>query len=167
MTKDLRALLLPCFALSLLVASAACGSPEPAPPPAVDDEAIRATVIALESAMNLAVDSLDCDSGTATMGDQEPIFAGGGRTVRNRADLKEMCVRMNEPRTGAEFAPDVLITAHVLSSDVAYVVREGDYTINFKDGSSNTVHLVMTTIWNRQADGWKMVHLHESVPAGQ
>ena len=68
---------------------------------------------------------------------------------------------MVAPRTGAVFAADV-ITANVLSSDVAYVVREGNYTINFRDRESRTVYLVMTTIWHRQDDGWKMVHLHES-----
>lgn len=30
------------------------------------------------------------------------------------------------------------------------------------DGTSSTVHLIMTTIWHREPDGWRMVHLHKS-----
>ncbi len=125
----------------------------------VDIEAIRETVLQLENAMNLAVDALQC--GLPELGDREPIYASGGRVVRTGSELQEMCERMVAPRTGAVFVAD-RITANVLSNDVAYVVREGNYTVSFKDGTSRTPYLVMTTIWHRQDDGWKMVHLHES-----
>lgn len=64
-------------------------------------------------------------------------------------------------RTGAVFEAETM-TANALSEDVVYVVREGNYTINFKERESVTHYLVMTTIWHRQERGWRMVHLHES-----
>ncbi len=66
-------------------------------------------------------------------------------------------------REGAHFEIDER-TANALSRDAAFVVREGDYTVDRADGTSPTIHLVMTTMWHRDDDGWKMVHLHESVP---
>jgi ketosteroid isomerase-like protein len=126
-----------------------------------DAQAIRDTVIKLEDAMNLAVDSLDCDVGMASFGDQEPIFVSSGRVTRTRTAMRGVCETMVAPRSGAVFVVDTL-TAHALSSDAAYVVREGTYTVNFKDGTSRRTFLVMTTVWARQSGGWKMVHLHES-----
>ena len=145
---------------TIIAVSAATGcASEPPQASEVDLESVRETVLGLENQMNLAVDALQC--GLAENGDREPIFVSGGQVVRTGSELREMCEQMVAPRTGAVFAVDV-ITANVLSSDVAYVVREGDYTINFRDRDSITIYLVMTTIWHRRDDGWKMVHLHES-----
>jgi ketosteroid isomerase-like protein len=70
---------------------------------------------------------------------------------------------MIEPRTGAVFSIDSR-SARMLSDSSALVVREGMYTINFKDGTAREIFLVMSTVWEREPDGWKMVHLHESAP---
>lgn len=35
----------------------------------------------------------------------------------------------------------------MLSEDAALVVREGTYTINFLDGNSVDLYLVMSTVW--------------------
>jgi len=146
------------FTLLAFAAAAGC-TPEPPQTSQVDVAAVREEVLELENAANLAVDAGQCEF--PGLGDREPIFVSGGRVVRTGSELLEMCEEMVAPRTGAVFAPD-RITANVLSNDVAYVVREGNYTINYKDGTSRTVYLVMTTVFHRQDEGWKMVHLHES-----
>jgi hypothetical protein len=144
----------------LLGALAACADP---PPPAAtpDLDAIRDTVLELENQMNLAVDATEC--GLPEVGDLDPLFVGNGSVVRTRSELGEMCEAMVAPRTGAVFDAD-RITAHVLSPESALVVREGNYTINYKERESETVYLVMSTVWQRGSEGWKMVHLHESTP---
>lgn len=139
-----------------------CSPPE-AGPTAAEIEAVRDTVLRLEEAMNAAVDALDCEAGLAHMGDREPIFVSVGNVVRTVDELREGCEEMVAGRTGAHFEVDAR-TAHVLSEDAAFVVREGDYTIDRVDGTSMTIYLVMTTVWDRDDDGWKMVHLHESAP---
>jgi hypothetical protein len=139
-----------------------CGSsPESSVPPEPDVESLRAEVLAAEDAMNLAVDGLDCESGLALIGDAEPIFVTGGNVVRTRSVLMDMCEQMVAPRTGAVFTADSR-TANLLSDDAAMVVREGNYAISFKDGTSVEQYMVMTTVWTRGSDGWMMVHLHES-----
>jgi hypothetical protein len=146
------------LALFAVGATGSCAPEQPqAPQPDLDE--VRETVLRLENEMNLAVDALNC--GLPENGDREPIFVSGGRVVRTGSELQEMCQNMVANRTGAVFVAD-RITANVLSTDVAYVVREGNYTINYTDGTSRTPYLVMTTIWHREGDGWKMVHLHES-----
>lgn len=150
------------YAAFLLVAvSMGCTAPRSRTIPEADAQAIRETVIALENSMNRSVDALDCAAGLASAGAREPIFVSNGYVVRTRDALLEMCETMVSKRTGAVFAMDHL-AAHVLSPNAAYVVREGEYTINRQDGTSNRVYMVMTTLWSREGDGWKMVHLHES-----
>jgi ketosteroid isomerase-like protein len=149
-------------AVIAVAAAMACAGGEGAPAPDIDDAAIADTVLRLENEMNTAVDALDCDAGLAPIGDREPIFVGNGYALDTRSELVDMCAQMVAARTGAEFDIED-IDAHVLSPDAAYVVRRGDYTIHGTDDTSTTVYLIMTTIWHREPDGWRMVHLHESV----
>lgn len=152
-------------ALTLLVLATAigCAPLQPATFTEAQAQAVRDTVTVLENALNMAVDALDCDSGMAHVGNQEPAFVGNGMVIRTAVAMREMCGGMVAQRTGAVFVIDTL-NAHALSPESAYVVREGDYTINLLDGSSTTLRLVMTTVWARQDGEWKMVHLHESWP---
>lgn len=139
----------------------------PSPPPAALTDraaaAVRDTLIALDRAMNDAVDSTNCDRGLSFIGDEQPLFVSSGRVVATHADLLRLCRAMVAPRAGASFAVSS-VAAHALSPDAGYVVREGEYTVRMKDGTSRSHHLVMTTIWSRQGGTWKMVHLHESAP---
>jgi ketosteroid isomerase-like protein len=159
-TTGLRSLAVSVFAMTMLGCS---GGDLPIEDPQPDLEALRAQVLEIEDAMNQAVDGTDCDSGMAYMADAEPIFVSAGQVIRTKDELHEMCLRMTEPRTGAVFSIDSR-TATMLSSDAAVVVREGMYTIHFKEQPSVEVFLVMTTVWQREGETWKMVHLHESVP---
>jgi len=148
----------------LAVAAAISCAPEQRPLSQSDIDQVRETVLRFDNEMNRAVDALDCgppESGEWESSDREPIFVSGGRVVRTSAEVHEICKKMVSKRTGAVFAPD-RITANVLSTDVAYVVREGNNTINYTDGTSTTNYLAMTTIWHREGGKWKMVHLHES-----
>jgi ketosteroid isomerase-like protein len=145
----------------VLMITMGCSASQPRVITGAEAQAVRDTVIALEHATNLAVDRLDCTAAFEQIGDQEPIFASAGRVVRTRAAFRDACDAIVAPRTGAVFATDT-VTAHVLSADAAYVVREGVYTVNFKDGTTRRTCLVMTSVWARQKGAWKMVHLHES-----
>jgi len=144
-----------------LIAATGCATAHVLPTANVNAQAVRDTVIALEHAMNLAVDRLDCATAFENIGDGDPIFVSTGHVIRTRAEFRTACDAMVAPRTGAVFATDT-VSAHVLSPDAAYVVREGIYTVNLKDGSSRREYLIMTSIWARENGTWKMVHLHES-----
>ena len=150
----------PVPAIVLLVAIG-CAGVQPRAITAVEAQAMGDTVSALENATNSAVDRLDCAAAFEQIGDQQPMFVSGGRVVRTRESFRQACETLVAPRTGAVFVTDTL-SAHVLSSDAAYVVREGVYTVNFKGGTSRRTYLVISTVWRRQNGVWKMVHLHES-----
>ena len=122
-------------------------------------EEIRQTLLDLEDQLNLGIDSLQCE--LSEVGEGNPTFVSNGFVVQTGEELRELCVNLLEPRTGAEWEIDFR-TVHVLSSEIAYVVRKGRYTINFKDRDTQVVDPVITTIWNRENGVWKMVHLHES-----
>ena len=136
-----------------------------APLPLGDAErsAIGDSILALATSSDGAVDRLDCATGVEIFGDREPIFVGGGRVMRSRAELEPMCEQMITGRTGATYeltSSDV----HVLSRDIAYLVREGTYTIEYTESEPNINTLVITGIWERGEAGWKRVHFHESWP---
>jgi ketosteroid isomerase-like protein len=124
-------------------------------------KAVRDAITAIEDSVNTAVDRLDCATAFKSVGDREPMFLSNALVIRKRVPFEAACKGMVEPRTGAVFAVDTL-TAHALASDAGYVVREGTYTINFKNGKSDRQYLVMTTIWEKHGGRWQMVHLHES-----
>jgi ketosteroid isomerase-like protein len=149
--------------IALPLAVLGCATPRSSTLTEAQDREIRDTIMALEDAMNLAVDGLDCRKGMLTVGDREPVFVSNGWVVRNKAALQTACETMVAPRTGATFAVDTL-SAHALSPEAAYVVREGAYTINYRDRPPETLRLIMTTVWALQNGEWKMVHLHESFP---
>ena len=145
-----------------IAAVTGCRQPRPAPITDAYSAALRDSLIALDSTMNQAVDSLDCPKAMGYIGDEQPLFISGGRVIQTRAQLASLCDALVAPRTGAVFAPRA-VTAHVLSRDAGYVVRDGQYTVHYRDGRVQSEHLVMTTIWTRRAGRWQMVHLHESM----
>ncbi len=147
-------------ALILGVAAGGFRSSLPQPQPNATG-ALRDTLIALDSAMNYAVDNLDCAKGLSFIADERPLFISGGHVVETHEQLLKTCRDIVAPRTGAKFVARS-VTAHVLSRDAGYVVKDGEYIVHNRDGETRTEHLAMTTIWARQNDAWKMVHLHES-----
>jgi ketosteroid isomerase-like protein len=149
------------FSALLVTATASCAAPAPGSLSAADARAIRDTVIALDHAMNHAVDNLDCAKGLRSIANQTPVFISNGHVVMTQPELLQMCQQMVAPRAGAEFAPDS-VTAYALGRNAAYVVHSGEYTIHFRNGQTRREHLAMTTIWQRSDSGWRMVHLHES-----
>jgi ketosteroid isomerase-like protein len=144
-----------------LVAAMGCFAPQPSAITVAKAKSVTDTVTVLENAMNLAVDRLDCTAGFASIGDLEPMMVSSARVRRSRATFRATCDTMVAPRTGAVFVIDTL-SVHALGPDAAYVVREGVYTVNLKDGTTRRSYFVMTTIWSRQGGSWKMEHLHES-----
>lgn len=126
---------------------------------AYDEAEIRTTLVRLEDQLNLGVDALQC--GLPEVGEGDPIFVSNGFVVRSASELRELCVDIVEPRTRAEWQIDT-VSVNILSRNIALVVREGTYTMHFKERESLTVDPVITTIWHRLDGQWKMVHLHES-----
>ena len=127
--------------------------------PQINAEQITSTLLQLEDQLHLEVDELKCDLNL--IADGKPTFVSNGFVVQQAQELREMCVDLVAPRTGASWDND-FVEVHVLSEKSAYVVRKGTYTINFKERDTQVVEPVITTIWQLIDGDWKMVHLHES-----
>jgi ketosteroid isomerase-like protein len=78
-----------------------------------------------------------------------------------RAERIAGCQRINEQRLSA--TDDVQEEdVYVLGPDAAYIVTRSIYTVRLRDGRTRIRPQVATGIWSRQADGWRLVHFHES-----
>jgi hypothetical protein len=80
-----------------LLAAMGCFALQPRALTGAKAQSERDTVTALESAMNLAVDRLDCTAGFASIGDLEPIMVSSGRVRRTRATFRARCDTMVAP----------------------------------------------------------------------
>src|SRR5262245_46680949 len=98
----------------VMLAALGCATPKPAALTETELQAIRDTVTALDNAMNLAVDNLDCAKGMVPVGDQDPLFVSNTMVVRSHAALQAACDGMVAPRTGAAYSVDQL-SVHPLS----------------------------------------------------
>jgi len=78
-----------------------------------------------------------------------------------RDDMVAMCRAVKQDRLSAREEIEEQIV-EVLSREAALVVTRGVYTVNFTDGRTSSRSQVVTTLWARPAEGWQMVHLHES-----
>ncbi len=147
--------------VTLSVVAASCTRAAPSTLSPIATRTLGDSLIALDSTMNHAVDNLDCAKGLSYIGDERPLFITGGHVVETHEQLLKVCQNLVAPRTGAVYVARS-VTAHVLSSNAGYVVRDGEYIVHLRSGQTNTENLSITTIWSRQTGGWKMVHLHES-----
>jgi SnoaL-like protein len=147
--------------VALTLVAAGCTRATPGTLRPSSTRALGDSLIALDSAMNYAVDNLDCAKGMSYVGDERPLFISGGHVVETHEQLLKVCQDLVAPRTGAQYVARS-ITAHVLSPSSGYVVRDGEYVVHMRNGETRSEHLSMTTIWSRQDGVWKMVHLHES-----
>lgn len=78
-----------------------------------------------------------------------------------KAERAAVCEMMNEQRLSAH--DDIQEQqVHVLGPDAAYIVSRSVYTIRWRDGRTTTRPNVGTGTWSRGADGWRLVHFHES-----
>jgi ketosteroid isomerase-like protein len=150
--------------LSAGILAAACYRPAADTLTSTRRSALGDTLIVLDSVMNAAVDNLDCAKGLSYIGDERPLFVSGGHVVQTHEQLLKGCQDIVAPRTGARYVARS-VTAHVLSRDAGYVVKDGEYVVRLRSGETRTEQLAMTTIWARQDGVWKMVHLHESAIA--
>ncbi len=101
----------------------------------------------------------DCDKLVSLMADDIQFYANGNKAP-SKLVIKKFCENMPRP---FKKSADRTVTIHVLSPESAYLINE--LTIPREDGSVQKEYV--TKIWKKEADGWKMTHLHSTVKVVQ
>jgi ketosteroid isomerase-like protein len=103
----------------------------------------------------------DCDKVVSFYSDQATLYANG-RRIDSLQTFRKFCSMIPRPFRGEGEPSNISDSFHVLSENAAHFVR----TIDFQP-SKNDPHSfrgeVVTKVWARTYDGWKIVHLHSSV----
>jgi ketosteroid isomerase-like protein len=150
-----------------MVVTLLCSACATADEPALTDAeraAIADTIRELKRATVQAFDSQNCEF-EYPVSDYLVTVIDGQLTKSQgpapRAERIAGCQRINEQRLSA--TDDVQEEdVYVLGPDAAYIVTRSIYTVRLRDGRTMIRPQVATGIWARQADGWHLVHFHES-----
>jgi ketosteroid isomerase-like protein len=160
--------------LAFLVAACSAGSTAArpaAPGPLMDAEraAIADTLRELYRDGSHTFDAaVDCAEIADWLADRASVlFVAQGRLFETGGpqELMDICTAIKRDRLSAEEEIQEQVV-EVLNRDAALVVTRGVYTVRYRDGSTMVRPQVVTTVWSRGRDGWRMVHLHESWPTG-
>jgi hypothetical protein len=157
----------------LALGNAGCGA-RPAAAPELLTDAERAEIadtlrqISREASQTFDSD-LDCEEIVDRLASpRDPgYFVAQGRLIEpgNREDAVRLCRMIKQDRLSAH--EDVQEQrVEVMSRDAAVVVTRGVYTVRYRDSRTIVRPQVVTSVWARNADGWRRVHLHESWQVG-
>jgi ketosteroid isomerase-like protein len=154
------------YILTTLVAllCSACATADESSLTDAERAAIAETIRQLKGAIVEAFDNQNC--GFEFPVSDYLVTAIDGQLMRSQgpaptADRIADCQRINEQRRSA--TDDVQEEdVYVLGPDAAYIVTRSIYTVRLRDGRTRIRPQVATGIWARQADGWRLVHFHES-----
>ncbi len=103
----------------------------------------------------------DCETVVSFYSDQATIYANGRRNDSLQA-FRAFCSRIPRPFTREGKPPEITNNFYVLSENAAHFVR----TIDFEPADEESPAFkreVVTKVWQKTNDGWKIVHFHSSV----
>jgi SnoaL-like domain len=119
-------------------------------------ETVRAEIQQMNDKEQNAFINGSCDE-LMTLMDESITFIINGRKAPSKGFIKNMCQKMPRP-----FGKPALSNTkiYVLSKDSGYVVKMMELA---KDDGVIYKKEVITKIWRKTIDGWKMAHLHSTV----
>lgn len=103
----------------------------------------------------------DCDMVVSIYSDQATLYANG-RQIDSLQTFREFCSRIPRPFSGESARTRISDNFYVLSENAAYFVR----TINFESADDEPTTFkkeVVTKVWQKTNDRWKIVHFHSTV----
>ncbi len=135
------------LAATMLVA-AACQPAEPAPLTDLERAAIADTLGAIAARQDTLNSTEECLGVLDIFTGDEPMVVSGGKVFRSRADLEALCRRSGSgiTRTTMEITTS---DAHVLSRDVAYLVRQGNLVYYMGDDQPMKLYHVSSIVFRR------------------
>lgn len=97
----------------------------------------------------------DCEKATSFM-DNNITFYGNGRKVPSKKIIKKFCFGLNRP---FEKPSSIETNYYPLSKNSAYVIR----TMEFHKDEELYKKEIVTKVWRKGKDGWKIIHLHSTI----
>jgi ketosteroid isomerase-like protein len=112
----------------------------------------------VEEAFAAALQHGDCQT-VASYFDRDFAFFVNGRQIDSHHAVLSSCQRIQRPFPESEFLSDEI---HVISDNSAYTLRVIDLQPD-KNEAGNTEIEVVTRIWLKKGDEWRIKHLHVSI----
>ena len=94
-----------------------------------------------------------CDAAVAFFREREPLFVANGKAMGTRAALKASCEASVPPREGAK--------RELQHHAVQVLSPTNGYSVTTYRGGNGQAQVV-TKIWEKSSDGWRIVHAHLS-----
>ena len=127
---------------------------------AEEKEKIKLEIIELNKQEREAFTNGECDK-VISFFDKNVSFYANGRKVPSLEFVHSFCKRIKRPfEKGAEINDQVYVLSESVVNNVKYI----ELPITSADDKTRNVEVV-TRIWKKTADGWKIVHFHSSVSA--
>ncbi len=103
----------------------------------------------------------DCDMVASFYSDKATRYANG-RLITSLEEGREYCKRIPRPFGEKGARSKISDNFYVQSENAAYFIRTIDFE-SADDVSSTYKREVVTKVWQKTIDGWKIVHFHSSV----
>jgi len=122
-------------------------------------ETIRQEIQAIQDVRNRAFVEGDCLQVIGQF-DEGVTFYTQGRQVPSLQALFNFCQQVERP-----FPETAVRTTriNVLSETSAYIVQNFEFPGTGADGQTMTMREIITSIWSKGTEGWKIVHFHVSI----
>ncbi len=99
----------------------------------------------------------DCDKVESLMAEDITFYANSRKMSREQ--VGRFCRSIKRPFGAGRDSIEDTITPHRISETLGYTVRD----FRWYDKNEKIVHEVVTKIWRKDADGWKMIHFQSTV----
>jgi len=99
----------------------------------------------------------DCDKVESLISEEVTFYANTRKMSRER--VGNFCRSIKRPFGAGRSPVEDTITPYRISDKLGYTVRD----FRWQDENNRVVHEVVTKIWRKGENGWKMIHFHSTV----
>ncbi len=99
----------------------------------------------------------DCDRVESMISEEVTFYANGRRM--SHAQVGKFCRSIPRPFGAGRSPIEDLTTPYVINDELGYTVRD----FKWHDKDERVVHEVVTKIWAKGEEGWKIIHFQSTV----
>ena len=99
----------------------------------------------------------DCEKVESMLADDVTFFANNRKMTREQ--VGNFCRSIKRPFGAGRDPIEDTITPFLLTENLGYTVRD----FRWHNENERVIHEVVTKIWAKEEDGWKMIHFQSTV----